>query len=340
VTRRDPYETLAPVYEWLIPESLLTPEGSVAAFSQVVEELDRGARVLDCATGIGQLPVGLQLNGFAVTASDASPAMVDRTRRLARERGAELQTAVCNWDQLPDQGWTEQFDAVLCVGNSLPHARGKAARRVALRAMTAVLRPGGLLVLTSSNWELVRDLRAGFTIAEQLIERDGSYALVTYAWSIGSTWRDPHRLDVAVALSDRSGPAARYAGRLTCWPFRHEQLEADLRAVGLIPSSSTYRRTAERYLLTARAPAHARPAPDLRRTARAGRVSARQNEVFHSTGAHCVRLAGGARGRMLGRYSTTSITSYTPETGSFSTNADRADTRRVSPSSASARQRR
>jgi 2-polyprenyl-3-methyl-5-hydroxy-6-metoxy-1,4-benzoquinol methylase len=68
------YDGLADVYEWLVPDALLTPEGTVAAFGGSVS-LPRGGRVLDCACGIGQLAVGLALCGFDVVASDASPAM-------------------------------------------------------------------------------------------------------------------------------------------------------------------------------------------------------------------------------------------------------------------------
>jgi hypothetical protein len=45
------YDPLAAVYDWLVPESLLTPKGSAAAFAEVVVDLAPGARVLDCAAG-------------------------------------------------------------------------------------------------------------------------------------------------------------------------------------------------------------------------------------------------------------------------------------------------
>src|SRR3954469_21569086 len=41
------YDTLAEVYEWLVPDALLTPEGSVAALAAVVDTLAPGARILD-----------------------------------------------------------------------------------------------------------------------------------------------------------------------------------------------------------------------------------------------------------------------------------------------------
>ena len=40
--------------------------------------------------------------------------------------------------------------------------------------------------------------------------------------------------------------------RLTFWPFRHEELDQELRAAGLRPESTTYAAEHERYLVTAR----------------------------------------------------------------------------------------
>src|SRR3954469_19717189 len=94
------YDTLAPVYDWLVPEPLLTPQGSVEAFADVVAQLPPGARVLDCAAGTGQLAVGLARRGFEVVASDASPAMIERTRALARAHDATLHAHVCAWEDL------------------------------------------------------------------------------------------------------------------------------------------------------------------------------------------------------------------------------------------------
>ena len=136
----EPYATLAGVYEFLTPDGFLTPEDSSAGLAGL---LPAGARVLDCACGIGLLAAGLTARGFAVAASDASPEMVARTRA----RG--VQAHVCRWEDLSGG----PYDAVLCVGNSLAHARD---RRAALAGMAGVLAPDGLLVVTSRNWERER----------------------------------------------------------------------------------------------------------------------------------------------------------------------------------------
>ena len=53
------YGSLAPVYEWLVPDAKASPAGSAQAFGMVTAGLGPGAQILDCACGIGLLAVGL-----------------------------------------------------------------------------------------------------------------------------------------------------------------------------------------------------------------------------------------------------------------------------------------
>ena len=248
------YETLASVYEWLVPDELLEPEGAVAAFAPLIEELPPGACVLDCAAGTGQLAVGLALRGYDVTASDASAAMVAQTEALAAARRAALRAEVRTW-----QGWAHiaaarPFDAVFCVGNSLTHAAGRDARRASLAAMAGVLAPGGLLVLTSRNWELLRSARPRLEVGDRLVERGGHKAFVVRSWTIPESWEQPHGLEVAVGLLGRDGSVTAHRELLAFWPFTERELDEDLRAAGLEPASSTYDPAVERYAVTARRP--------------------------------------------------------------------------------------
>ncbi len=120
--------------------------------------------------------------------------------------------------------------------------------------MAGVLRPGGLLVLNSRNWELVRDEGSGLRISEQLVERGGRRALVVYGWSLGDSWADRHHLDIAVAIVEPAGNVSSHAERLAFSPFRHEDLDADIRSAGLVTTHSTYAPTVDFYLITAKRP--------------------------------------------------------------------------------------
>jgi SAM-dependent methyltransferase len=246
------YDALAAAYEFTVPDAMLSPAGSVAAFASVTDGLPPGAAVLDCACGIGLFAVGLAEAGCEVCATDVSPSMVARTRALAADRGTAIDARVCSWQQLGDQGWQERFDAVFCVGNALTHAPGQDGRRAALLGMAGVLRRSGMVVLTSRNWERRRDQPPGLSVGEKVIERSGRRGLLVYDWLPAAAWTERHHVDVAVVLLDAGGDGVEtYAERLAYWPFTHEELTDDLQAAGLRLAMTTYHREAERYLVTA-----------------------------------------------------------------------------------------
>jgi len=244
------YDALAAVYDWLIPTELLAPLGSAEAFAGLVD-LEPGARVLDCACGPGHLAVGLALRGFDVVATDASEAMIDRTRALAEEHGATMTAQTCAWEDLAAH-WGRSFDAVFCVGNSLAHAAGQQARRRALTAMAAVVPTGGTVVVTSRNWKQVRAAGSGLEVAQQLVRRDGGAGLPIYAWWIPEDWDESHHFEIAVALVAPDGSVTTHGERMAFWPFGHDTLRGDLRAAGLKPTTTTYSDEGSRYLVTAR----------------------------------------------------------------------------------------
>ena len=204
------YGALADVYDFLVPEALLSPEGSAAAFEQVTAELPAGARVLDCACGTGTLAVGLALRGFEVAASDASAAMVARTRALAAERGVDVRAATRAWAELRGRALRRR-----AVRRQLAHARGREGRApAALAGMRRVLRDGGLLALTSRNWERPQE------DGEEVVERGGRRATVRHAWlppESGGRTRSRSR--------SRSTTAPPTRERLPYWPFTHGELE-------------------------------------------------------------------------------------------------------------------
>jgi len=174
--------------------------------------------VLDCACGIGLLAAGLARAGYDAHASDVSPEMVARTRALG------VDARVRDWAQLPPSG---DCDAVLCVGNSLPHTPD---RRGALAAMAGALRPGGALLLTSRNWE--REQPGG----SEEVQRGGRRLRITRVWTPGR----PTRLKLTVGTVTEV---------LTVWPFTYDELLTDLRAAGFEVEISTFTPDSERYLV-------------------------------------------------------------------------------------------
>jgi glycine/sarcosine N-methyltransferase len=110
-------------------------------------------RVLDAACGTGHHAIALAQRGYQVVGADLSAAMVERARENAAGAGLDIRFVVAGLGQLAALG--EAFNAVLCLGNSLPHLLTAAAVDGALADFAAVLRPGGLLVIQNRNFDRV-----------------------------------------------------------------------------------------------------------------------------------------------------------------------------------------
>ena len=246
------YGELSDVYEWLIGDDKVTPAQAAAVYSSgVVGALPPGARVLDCACGTGQLAVGLASLGLDVVASDASNGMVRRTEALAGQQGVSLRPLRASWDELPDHLEDSTFDLVFCVGNSLGHAEDAAGRLIALEAMSRLLKPGGRLVLTSRKWELVRSAGSRVDIRDRLVRRHDRDAVVSYYWHIAQRWEQEHVLEIAVAQIEQGGAVRACSERLSIWPFRHDDLVAELESVGLGVETTTFDPAADGYTVVA-----------------------------------------------------------------------------------------
>ncbi len=247
------YGALVGVYEWLIPEDRMSPSGAAAAFAEVTRSVPTGSRVLDCACGTGQLATGLAELGMVVDATDASPGMVLRTKELAEVHSVSVVAQVVAWSELASYFAPSTFALVFCVGNSLAHAEGTSERVAALRAMAGLLAPGGQLVLTSRNWELVRARGSRTDVGGRVVRRGDVDGVVIYNWQIEDRWEDEHHLDIAVAQIAADGSVTTGSERLSIWPFRPADLISELRSVGLTVAGSTHSPNEEGYLVVAAA---------------------------------------------------------------------------------------
>jgi len=155
------YDRLAPDYHLIFPDW----DASMARQGRALDALIRTHRaaphtaealdVLDCSCGIGTQAIPLARHGHRVTATDISPAAVARAAREASARGARLSTtAVADMRSLPFAD--ARFDVVVCADNSLPHLLTEEDVHRALTEMRRVLRPTGLLILSTRPYDEIR----------------------------------------------------------------------------------------------------------------------------------------------------------------------------------------
>lgn len=105
-------------------------------------------RVLDAACGTGHHARMFHQWGLAVEGADASEAMIDRCRASGSAGDRLHFTTRPFTDPHPEPG---SFDAVICVGNSLPLAGSVDAAGAAVANLVTAVRDGGLIVLHILN---------------------------------------------------------------------------------------------------------------------------------------------------------------------------------------------
>ena len=103
-----------------------------------------GDRVLDVAAGSGNAAIPAAAAGAIVTASDLAPELFDAGRRIAADRGVELEWVEADAEAMPFAD--NSFDVVMsCVGAMFaPHHQSTADEVV------RVVRPGGTIGMI--NW--------------------------------------------------------------------------------------------------------------------------------------------------------------------------------------------
>jgi len=102
-----------------------------------------GDRVLDVAAGTGNAAIPAAQTGASVVASDLCPELLEHGRRLAAERGVELEWREANAHELPFSD--DEFDVVMsCIGVMFAPFHQRAADE-----MVRVCKPGGRIGLIS-----------------------------------------------------------------------------------------------------------------------------------------------------------------------------------------------
>ncbi|SCE82732.1 Methyltransferase domain-containing protein [Micromonospora carbonacea] len=144
-----------------------------------------GRRLLDVGAGTGQAAVRFAQAGYRVTAVDVSPEMLRQAR--AKPGAGQVRFVVADVRELPDLG---RFDVAVTLGEPFIYLRDEQELSAALRGVSALLTPGGLVVVDLGT--------AGFhqRHPSRVVVEDGGneFAVVRGA----SSRRDPHGSDYLI----------------------------------------------------------------------------------------------------------------------------------------------
>ncbi|MER7667238.1 class I SAM-dependent methyltransferase [Kitasatospora sp. NPDC096128] len=225
------YDDFAEDYHLLYPDwdAALARQGA-ALDALIRDRLGAGpAEVLDCACGIGTQAIGLAALGHRVTGTDLSPVSAARAVAEAAARGLRLPTAAADMRELPFPDG--RFDVVVCADNALPHLLMAEDVRAALGEMRRVLRPGGLMLLSTRPYDELRRDRPAST-PPQTTESDGRRSVVFQLWQ----WHaDGERYDLELfrLLPDATGQWQVAVRRSSYWALTRAELSAFAAEAGL-----------------------------------------------------------------------------------------------------------
>jgi len=252
---RDFYQELGGDYDRMIAwERRLARE---EAFFRAVFAEHGVRRVLDAACGTGMHAVAFSRMGMRCAGADLSPAMIAQAGTNARAAGVEVELEVAGFGSIAGR-FSGTFDAVTCLGNSLPHLLDDASLAAALSDFAALLRPSGVLVIQVRNYDRLLQQRQRFMPPASRADQSGEtiYLRITDFGTAGAGGADETVGFTIVTLHRQEGAAwTQSVQSTTLRALRRSTLENALGAAGF--------RTVTSYGSYARTPADAPDAADL-----------------------------------------------------------------------------
>ena len=138
------YSAMAPWYDQLFPLS----SQQLHFVSETVDP-KAGPAILDIGCGTGVLAEALAQKGARVTGIDLDEGMIKEAKRS--RNGPKFQ--VLDMMQIAETFAHREFDAILCMGNTLVHLPGIEEMELFIRAAASLLKTEGVLILQLLNYD-------------------------------------------------------------------------------------------------------------------------------------------------------------------------------------------
>lgn len=119
------------------------------------DRLERPLDILDTACGTGMHAIALAKSGHRVSAADLFPEMITKSQQNARDAEVQVHLKTAGFGEIVPSFGQDQFNLLLCLGNSLPHLTSDQELMASLQDFHATLRPGGMLFIQNRNFDMV-----------------------------------------------------------------------------------------------------------------------------------------------------------------------------------------
>lgn len=146
------YSTLSKYYDYVFPVG----KGQISFFQEIFKS-ERTSSALDIACGSGSYALEFSSWGLKVVAIDYDHDMIELARNKVRASGLAVEFRQGDMRDL--SGLPDDFDAALCIGNSIVHLLTGEDLLRALQETNRHLRQGGIYVIQTVNYDRILKYR-------------------------------------------------------------------------------------------------------------------------------------------------------------------------------------
>jgi glycine/sarcosine N-methyltransferase len=190
-------------------------------------------RVLDVACGTGMHAIALAQRGYEAVGADLSVGMIERAQTNAAKAEVGARFEVAGFGELGARVGAG-FDAVLCLGNSLPHLLTLTELVAALGDFAACLRPGGLLLVQNRNFDAVLARGERWMEPQSYREGDAEWLFLRfYDFERDGTLA----FNLLTLQRDGTGAWSQQVAVARLWPLCQRELTAALGVAGFEESA-------------------------------------------------------------------------------------------------------
>ncbi|WP_428909590.1 class I SAM-dependent methyltransferase [Niallia sp. Krafla_26] len=140
------YHDLSTYYDQIFPLNQ-------TAYAFISNCFQKGDSIIDMGAGTGNMAIALAQGGLQVTASEPEETLVESIKKKAAEKGISLSVHTKTMEKLGE--FQENFDGILCVGNTLPHLPNIVEVERFLGQCYEKLKENGKLILQQVNYDKV-----------------------------------------------------------------------------------------------------------------------------------------------------------------------------------------
>lgn len=190
-------------------------------------------RVLDAACGTGWHVIELRRKGYEAYGADISTRMIERAIANAATANVLATFKVAGFGELAKVFLSQSmphFDALLCLGNSLPHVSGLAELENTLKDFVACLRPGGLLLIQNRNFDAVLEQHLRWMEPQSYRKGNEEWLYLRfYDFEADGTLG----FNMLILHRDPQNQWQQVAEKTTLYPLRKDEIGAALKATGV-----------------------------------------------------------------------------------------------------------